>query len=227
MTHPIPAPRHLFLDLDGTLVDSCPGILASLEQALHAKGLTPRFPLTSAIVGPPLEVMIARITGLEEAATHRALGADFKAHYDQEGFRLSAPYPGVLETLPRLARRYTLRVVTNKRPGPTHGILEHLGILSCFAGVHCVEPDHPECKSKSALLRSLMKTEHLEAREAWFIGDSRDDASAAQEHGLRFVFAAYGYGDAPEPSPSDMLTLHAFPELLDLLERADHAQFPG
>lgn len=218
-----PSPSHLLFDLDGTLVDSCPGILASLGQAINSAGLAPLLPLTSSLVGPPLNVMIARLTGLKDPAELKVIQDAFKAHYDQEGYRQTTPYPGVLEDLPRLARNHNLRIVTNKRAEPTHRILNHLGIRDCFAGIHCVEPNRLATGSKSALVSHLLPTFDIDAEKAWFIGDSHDDAASAVEHGLRFVFAAYGYGHAPEPPPDDMLTIHAFPELLSILEPRDHA----
>jgi hypothetical protein len=54
----------LICDLDGTLVDSQPGILEALRQACFAVGIEPLRPLDGTLVGPPLDELLQNVTGL-------------------------------------------------------------------------------------------------------------------------------------------------------------------
>ena len=49
-------PPDILFDLDGTLIDSSPGILASFARVLAAHGLTPVVPLEPLLIGPPLAI---------------------------------------------------------------------------------------------------------------------------------------------------------------------------
>ena len=59
----------LIFDLDGTLIDSAQGVIASIEAALHSWGRPALIPLTAALVGPPLNAVLKRVAGTDSDAT--------------------------------------------------------------------------------------------------------------------------------------------------------------
>lgn len=195
--------RHatVIFDFDGTLVDSARGILAGISQALDFRGITPRVPLTSAIVGPPLLQTLALASGLKDKDTLARLASEFKRCYDQTGYRDTDPYPGVETALHALRDSgFPLLIVTNKRGVPTRLVLEHLGWTSLFDAVYCLD-EYPDYGDKSAVLSHLLRERALPADASPYVGDTAGDALAAAANGMPFLYAAWGYGrDAQELS---------------------------
>ena len=97
--------KAILFDLDGTLVDSAPSILASLGSAFADCGLQPKAPLTSTLIGPPLRETLARLCGeAGDGATLDRLTAAFKHHYDSAGYRETQPFAGIEAMLRTLAK---------------------------------------------------------------------------------------------------------------------------
>jgi len=188
--------RALVFDLDGTLVDSAPGILRCLRQALAevAPGEDPNFP--SDLVGPSVREMLARLLPHADEAVVDAGVRAFRRCYDGGGWRDAVPYWGVhamLETLRSAGIR--LFIVTNKPRVPTDRILAHFGWQDLFDAVVCRDDTAPPFPDKRAALARLVEDESLAVDCALFVGDTTDDAAAAEACGIAFVFAAYGYGE--------------------------------
>src|SRR5450755_2847450 len=90
----------VLLDLDGTLVDSHPGILASCLAALRALGHEPAESLDiRSAIGPPLEEIMQIL--LQSYGDDRVSEAvtTYRQHYGESGFLGSLPYPGIGESL--------------------------------------------------------------------------------------------------------------------------------
>ena len=190
--------NHIIFDLDGTLVDSAPGILRSLAYAFETQAIQPRAPITTQVIGPPLHETIAHLSGSSDPVTIRDCADRFKAHYDQEGLLATLPYAGILELLQALdAGGARLHVATNKRLKPARKILEHLGWESFFASIYGIDTP-PGFSSKTMLLKALLEHEGCPPEHTLYIGDKLADHAAATSHGLHFVGVQWGYGDAQE-----------------------------
>lgn len=145
-------PPDILFDLDGTLIDSSPGILASFARVLAAHGLAPAVPLEASLIGPPLAVTLAQVSGVANEVLLARLVEAFKADYDSEGYRSTEVFPGVAEGLAQLAAAgHRLYIVTNKRMVPTRNILEALGLARHFAGIHTRDETEPPAPSKAAV----------------------------------------------------------------------------
>ena len=107
----------VLLDLDGTLIDSQPGILASCKAALRALGHEPAplFDLAAAI-GPPIDdVMRLLLAPYGDDRVAEAVVA-YREHYGERGLFESAAYPGIAEALRSLSEAGAmLYVATSKR----------------------------------------------------------------------------------------------------------------
>ncbi|MBM3392071.1 MAG: HAD family hydrolase [Betaproteobacteria bacterium] len=212
----------ILFDLDGTLIDSSPGILASFARVLAAHGLKPAVPLEASLIGPPLAVTLRQVSGLgdtgDEALLARLVEA-FKADYDSAGYLTTEVFPGVAAGLAALATGGArLFVVTNKRLVPTRRILEALGLARYFSGIHTRDETDPPAPSKSAVTRRVIARYGIDAARACFVGDSDEDAAAARENGLAFIHAAYGYG-AAGIAERPAAVLDGFDELPGLVDR--------
>ncbi len=189
----------VIFDLDGTLVDSLPGIESSSRSAIGRLLPEELMPDLRALIGPPIAEMLARVWPDLDPEKMAQIVAAFRAHYAEKGCLESLPYQGVIETLSRLQDAgLRMFVLTNKPAAPTKTILGALGMAGFLVGVFA--PDSPEAPftSKPDGARALMRRFGLVAGQTTLIGDGADDAAAAEACGLRFIAAGYGYGAAAD-----------------------------
>jgi len=209
----------LLLDLDGTLIDSVPGIRASCLAALSALGLAPD-PATDfrALVGPPLpEVMRRLLQPYRDDRIDLAVTA-YRAHYGASGMYHATVYPGVAATLERLHRRgQRMFVATSKRTLFAAPIVQRLGLAQWLHGVYGTEPDG-SLDHKADLIAALLHAERLTADGVAMIGDRSHDITGARSNGIRAIGALWGYGGRAELEAAGADVLLAHPsELADVM----------
>jgi len=208
--------RALFFDLDGTLVDSRAGLVASFRHAVRLTLPDREAERLDFPIGPPVRVIFQSALGSLNETQLAALEAVFRSEYDNFGWASVSLYPGVDETLERLrSRGFCLFVVTNKPQLPTGRILEKLGLKRHFECVLSRDSVRPVFRDKVAMLSHLLAEYHIAEGDAVFIGDSPEDLAAAKACNVSFVGVRYGYGSFP---PSDqVMLLENFPALLSLI----------
>jgi phosphoglycolate phosphatase len=200
--------RHIIFDLDGTLIDSLPGIEWSAREALAACGAGPLLCDLGPLLGPPIRTILAQATGID--APHRldAMERAFRNSYDTEGWRQTVCFPGARETLEQLsAAGASLWAATNKNRLATGKILSRLGIRRFFREVACRDSQIPAFSSKADMLIDLVDRRGLELSECLMVGDTREDAAAARAAGMQCVILSHGYGGAPEAAWNELLSL--------------------
>jgi phosphoglycolate phosphatase len=189
--------RDVIFDLDGTLVDSRPGIDRAAATAV-ARVWPGRSPVGLAhLIGPPIRTMLA--TAYPDATEEDldALVGEFRAAYDGGDWRDMAPYPGLDDVFGAIAAaRGRAFVVTNKRHAATARILAHLGLTERVTAMRAPEDPSIAWSGKAGALTDLVARYSLPRGTTAYVGDSSDDREAARQAGLPFVAAAYGYGSA-------------------------------
>lgn len=96
-----PSKKTLLFDLDGTLVDSFPGIRTSFLHTLHEKNWEiPSEERISQVPGPPMEWTFQDL-GMTPEQAQDALQT-YLEHYGQVGWDLSEAFPGMRDLLIRL-----------------------------------------------------------------------------------------------------------------------------
>ena len=199
--------RDIVFDLDGTLIDSAPSILASMQAAFEQAGIAPIGPLTPALIGPPLAQTLRSL--LPDGAAHALPGLieGFKRHYDESGYRQAHVYPGVPDMLHALGQMpLRLHIATNKRIAPTRRIVEHLGWDGFFAGVYALDFYTPALAHKTAMLQRLRQALAGPGPAPIYVGDRAEDAEAAHASGMPFLWASWGYGgDGVAVPPASVL----------------------
>lgn len=200
----------VLLDLDGTLVDSGPGILAALEHAFADRGETlPPPEVLRTFIGPPLAESFQGTLGLS-AERAEQLSLVYTEHYQDNGLLTASPYPGVPALLRRLAREgRTVAVATNKPETTARRLLAHQGLdgeLTLIGGTdRATGRDDKAAVIGSVLHRlgvqtpsSVTEVAAGAGAPAVMIGDRLHDAEGARTHGLPAVLAGWGYGGRVE-----------------------------
>lgn len=187
--------RPVLFDLDGTVADTYPGIVAAVGQTLAALQLPPVapehvYPLT----GKGVPALVRGVLGESgEALYERALEL-YRARYAELCTFGARAYPGVPELLSRLG--VPLGLLTNKPRVYTERILESLGLERSFAVL--VAGDDPGSKLKPdpwAIEEALRKLA-LPSPRPVLVGDTRSDFGAARAAGVACVLVGWGHGGA-------------------------------
>ena len=189
----------ILFDVDGTLIDSAPGILNTLEEVFKAMGVDVARSDLNRYIGPPLRKSFgehfsdpAKI----EEATER-----YRTSYAVKGSHEGDVYPGVVEMLGRLKTAgLTLCTATCK---PTHvvtPILEEQGLSSYFSFVGGASMDESR-DNKTDVIRHVLDQPVMQGKRVLMVGDRRDDMQGARNCGLDVAAVLYGYGSREEVTP--------------------------
>jgi phosphoglycolate phosphatase len=189
--------NNLVFDLDGTLIDSVPGIGTSLEAAFLSAGRQmPRTDLRGAI-GPPIGIIARRLEPTLTDEEVAQIEQHYRKRYDTEGWSHTIAFDGVAGTLRTLHQQgLRLFVVTNKPRIPTKKILDYLNLQDLFDEVISRDSRTPVYASKTEMLLGLIDSQRLAPHSTVMLGDTAEDGEAAAANGLRFVHVSYGYGAA-------------------------------
>jgi phosphoglycolate phosphatase len=215
--------RGLAFDLDGTLVDSAPGLTQAIDMALENAGLPQAGEaLVGTWIGNGADVLVERALRWAEAditpEVCRATRLAFDRYYAQTVESGSRLFPQVQETLAQLAaHRLPMGLITNKPTPFVVPLLASLGIADYFSLIIGGD-DVTEKKPHPAPLYLMLGKFGLRASEMVFVGDSRNDIQAAQAAGCPSIGLTYGYnyGEAIALSKPDRV-LERFADLLPTL----------
>ena len=193
------APTIIF-DLDGTLVDTAPDLVETLNVVLGREGL-PAIPYEEArlLVGAGARRMIERgiANGGGPAADIDRLFDDFIAYYADHVADRSRAFPGVVEALDTLAARgCRFAVCTNKLEWLSVRLLNALGLADRFVAIcgqdtFAVQKPHPD--ALHGTLRRAGGTLH----RAVMVGDSHTDIATAKAAGMPIIAVDFGYTEIP------------------------------
>lgn len=207
---------HIFFDLDGTLVDSFPGIEFSARVALASVCPKRAAPDFRPFIGPPIREVFRRALVEDDAQVLDALERAFRRSYDADGLLRTEAYPGVAEGLAELRDLgLVCHLLTNKPLRPTHEILRQLSLDGFFIEVITPDSRTPRYASKSEAAMEACRRHGLAGPETLLVGDSPDDGVAAAACGFQFATACFGYGNVHlESSITVHFRLECFSDLL-------------
>jgi phosphoglycolate phosphatase len=206
----------LIFDLDGTLVDSAPGICASMRAACRELGLVePEDAVVKPMIGLPL-THIARTllgAGCEETAV-QTLCDRYRAAFDEIALPHTAAFPDVPEELARWresGRR--LAIATSKRSDIAVKVLRRAGLLDLFEVVIGGDQVARGKPHPDMALHTLGRLA-VPATAAALVGDTAHDVLMARGAGVAAYGVTYGSHDRAElESAGAKAVVNSFREL--------------
>ena len=178
--------RGVIFDLDGTIANTLPLVIAAFRQAIE--------PLAHRSFS---DAEIIATFGPSEEGTIRALVpdhyeaglADYRRYYESLHGGWPEPFPGIAALLSDLKRRGVhLAMVTGKGAQSTAVTLRRYGLEAAFEFVETGDPNGPR---KAACIRRILAEWGLDPAEAVYVGDAPSDVTASREAGVGIVGAGW------------------------------------
>jgi phosphoglycolate phosphatase len=199
----MPQPTIVF-DLDGTLVDTAPDLVATLNAVLAREGYE-ALPYEDArkMIGGGVRHMLARGLARHGVTLTTAeldrLFADFIPHYAAHIADHSRSFPGLGQSLDCLAAQGDrLAVCTNKLEHLSVLLLERLGLAGRFAAI-CGQDTFGVPKPDPEILRRTIARAGGSLASSVMVGDSPADVAIARGAGVPVIAVDFGYSDIPPP----------------------------
>ena len=213
------APAVILFDLDGTLTDSAPGILACIEYALDDFGIQrPSDEVMRTFLGPPLYDTFGGYFGMSPADVERAV-ARYRERYHDTGLFENEVYDGIPELLAAVSTSVPLAVATSKPTYSATRILQHFDLDGYFEVIGGSELDGTRIHKHEVVAYSLGAMRERGVTSApVMIGDRSHDVEGAGVHGVPCIGVMWGYGTREELTEAGaQQVVDTVPQLQELL----------
>lgn len=213
----------VFFDLDGTVTDSAPGILAAVRFALNRRSeelgvKSEEFSDEDlrCFIGPPLIDTFQTFIPCSHGDAEKCL-MWYREYFRPKGIYENSVYPGVVELLETLKSRGVKIVLATAKPEPfARIILDHFGLTKYFDAIHGATMD--EGRNKKHLVIAWALEHSGDVGRVIMVGDRENDVSGAKVNGLDCIGALWGYGSEAELREAGVAYLCNAPgEILDIL----------
>ena len=195
-------------DLDGTIVNSSPGVFQSFRKTFETLNL----PILSdeqmlPFMGPPLTVSFKSL-GFSDDLVHTCLSV-YRDYYLNHGGALNAKlYDGVVETIAKSkAAGITNSLATSKAETGTKLVGEHFDFLKYFDVLGTASNDERRNTKAKVIAYALEELQKINAdlSRVILIGDRIHDVEGAREHGIDVCLVKWGFGNEAEWQQADFL----------------------
>lgn len=191
----------VLFDLDGTIVDSAPGITSTLAATFEAMSLPVPTPAELvAYVGPPILDSFRDLAGFDPATSHRALDI-YRGLYLERGVYDATVYPGVEGVLAAVRDAgLPLSLATSKPERPARLVLEHFDLVRYFDELTGASADETRSAKKDVIAEALRRLEAdgADLSRTIMVGDRIHDIEGAHANGIPTIYVTWGYGSPAE-----------------------------
>jgi phosphoglycolate phosphatase len=197
----------IIFDLDGTLVNSIVDITNSLNHAIEPYKLEKMtVEKTMSLVGEGLTALVEKVLGRENAPIMSSVMDRFIRYYSEHLTDFTVPYPGVPETLEKLAD-YRKAVVSNKREALSKRVLDDLKLSHYFDVILGSDSAVAKKPSPEPVLQ-ILRMVKVDPDQAVIVGDSNYDMEAGRAAGIKTIGVTYGYRGLASLGHADKVIEH-------------------
>jgi phosphoglycolate phosphatase len=192
------APTHVLLDLDGTLSDSEPGIMRSLQWACEVEGYPiPTEAQVRSVIGPPFELGLPSI-GIPDDGLWNVINR-YRERYEDVGLFENTLYDGVVDMLDALAALgLSLSIATAKPERTAVRIVDHFGLTDRFDAMVGATLTQ-ERRAKAQVITHCLDELGIEGgSHVLMVGDRDHDVLGALHNGIACIGVTWGYGTPQE-----------------------------
>jgi len=209
----------ILFDLDGTIIDSAPGITATLAYTFREMGLPVPSPADLlGYVGPPILDSFRDRAGMSLGEAAEAL-AIYRPRYLESGALDSSLFPGIADVVRAVhSAGIPLSLATSKPETPATVMLSHFGLLHEFDIITGASDDEVRSSKQDVVAEALVRLTDFGAdlSRPVLVGDRFHDIEGAAANGVPTIFVDWGYGSAEEQAGS-IAVAHTPGELQRLL----------
>jgi phosphoglycolate phosphatase len=213
--------KGVFFDLDGTLADTAPDLVAAANQLLIARNLPPKpYEVLRPCASAGARGLIGGAFGINpEHPDFVPLRDEFFSNYEKALLVNSVIFEGVDHLLNQLDEaKLPWGIVTNKSERFTHPLTELMGLRQ--RAVSTVSGDTtPHSKPHPEPILHAARIANIDPSKSVYVGDDIRDIIAGKAAGMMTIAAAYGYCGCEEPPEAwgaDYLVRHP-KELLQII----------
>ena len=205
--------KYIFWDMDGTIIDSYPGVVESVLYALDYFGMTETDPeIMRTFIGPPLRVTFGQTYHMEEAQIEEAV-AKYRENYNGGGMYKCSLFPGVVEAMDAFRRAGYKQIIASSKPEyMCRLILERFELIEKMDDVVGASLDGRIDTKLQVLEEAFRRLGSPDKSQVVLIGDTKYDAIGAGEIGIDCIGITYGFGTREE------LIAHGVKEVYDTIE---------
>lgn len=181
-------------DLDGTLLDTAPGVLAAAEHAIGEMGYTvPDKETLATFIGPPIELSFEKTMGMSADEVKRA-AMIFRRSYQTDHLMKADPYEGIFALFEGLvASGIKPAVATYKRESYALPLLRHFG-FDRYTDILYGSDAEGKLTKRDIIEKCIRDAGVTSPERVLMIGDTVHDAIGAAALGVPFIGVTYGFG---------------------------------
>ena len=191
--------HNIIFDLDGTLINSGPGIIHAVQYALKKYGINETdMTVLKSFVGPPLNQQFINCYNFSHEQSLEAVKY-FREYYTDKGILENEMYEGMDGVLQKLKEQGKFLMVATSKPEKfAHNILAQHDLEKYFDFIGGSFTDGSRI-TKIQVLDYVLKTNEIKnPQEVLMIGDTKFDIAGAKHFGLKSLAVTYGYGTEKE-----------------------------
>ncbi|MCQ2196703.1 MAG: HAD family hydrolase [Bacteroidaceae bacterium] len=213
--------KAILFDFDGTLVDSAPGIVKTMEQTFIKMGVTvPSENKMRATIGLPLRLALQQLGNLNEeeadkaTETYRELFPTFEVEYIKV-------FEGVIDTLSLLRdKSIRMAIVTSRDRHSLELVAEKRGLMpffeTCVTGADGFRP-----KPAPDMVLALLDRMELQPDEALVVGDTTFDIGMGNSASCPTLAVTYGNHTREKlTSENPTFIIDSFGEIIDIISKS-------
>ena len=191
--------KYIFWDMDGTIINSYPGVVESVLYALKHFGMTETDPeIMRRFIGPPLRVTFGEIYHMEEAQIEEAV-SKYRENYNAGGMFKCELYPGVAQAMDAFKEAGFRQIISSSKPeNMCRLILDRFGLIEKMDDVVGASLDGKIDSKQEVLEEAFRRLGNPDKSQVVLIGDTKFDVIGANSVGIDCVGITYGFGTREE-----------------------------